>query len=109
MPRPSLPVGTWGKIRRKQYGPGRWQARARFRDYDGHTRDVEAWAATGAAAERHLLEMLRDRATPTGDDITRDTRISQLAERWSTRSATLAPKPSRSSSTAPSRAASPSP
>jgi hypothetical protein len=42
---------------------------------------VEAWAATGAAAERHLLEMLRDRATPTGD-ITRDTRISQLAERW---------------------------
>jgi integrase len=82
MPRPCLPVGTWGKIRRKQYGPGRWQARARFRDYDGHTRDVEAWAATGAAAERHLLEMLRDRATPTGDDITRDTRISQLAQRW---------------------------
>jgi integrase len=82
MPRPSLPVGTWGKIRRKQYGPGRWRARARFRDYDGHTRDVEAWAATGAAAERHLLEMLRERTTPTGEDITRETRISHLAQRW---------------------------
>ena len=55
MPRPTLPVGTWGKIRRRQYGPGRWQARARFHDYDGHTRDVEAWAATGAAAGGVLL------------------------------------------------------
>src|SRR5919199_258387 len=41
--RPELPLGTWGRIRREEVGPNRFRARARFRDYDGHTRDVEAW------------------------------------------------------------------
>ena len=82
MPRPPLPVGTWGKIRRKQHAMRRFQARARFRDYDGVTRDVEAWGNTGAAAERALLVMLRERATPTGEEVTRETRVSTLATLW---------------------------
>lgn len=82
MARPELPVGTWGRIRREQVAPHSFRARARFRDYDGITRNVEAWGTTGAAAERFLLVKLRDRAAPNHDDITRETRISQLAELW---------------------------
>lgn len=83
MPRPPLPLGTWGRIRRKQVAPRQFQARARFRDHDGRTRDVEARGSTAGAAERALLEMLRDRAAaPSGNEITRDTRFSRLAEMW---------------------------
>lgn len=82
MARPPLPIGTWGKIRRNQLSSTRWQARARFRDYDGVTRDVEAWGATGAAAERALLEKLSKRTISQGEDITADTRISRIAELW---------------------------
>lgn len=82
MVRPPLPVGAWGKVRRKQWSPQRWQARARYRDYDGVTRDVEGWGSTGAAAERALLEVLSTRILSQGEDITGDTRISKLAELW---------------------------
>ena len=53
MARPELPVGTWGKICRKQMAPGRSRARARFRDYDGVTREVA-----------HLYRKLRDGEAP---------------------------------------------
>jgi integrase len=82
MPRPPLPIGTWGRIRREHAGPRSFRARCRFRDYDGLTRDVEAWGETGAAAERALLRMLRERTTPTGDEVTRDARLTKLAELW---------------------------
>jgi integrase len=80
--RPQLPVGTWGKIRREEAGAGRFRARARFRDYDGVTRDVEAWGDTGAAAERALRIKLRDRSAPSNDDISPDMRIARLGELW---------------------------
>jgi hypothetical protein len=82
VPRPELPLGTWGQIRREQVGPQRFRARARFRDYDGVTRDVEAWGNTGAAAERALRVKLRDRSTPNNDEITADMRIGRLGELW---------------------------
>ncbi|WP_432990990.1 tyrosine-type recombinase/integrase [Dactylosporangium sp. CA-233914] len=82
MARPQLPVGTWGTIRREQVGPNRHRARARFRDYDGVTRDVEAWGASGAAAERALRVKLRDRSTPNRNEINPDMRISRLSELW---------------------------
>ncbi|MFJ8582635.1 tyrosine-type recombinase/integrase [Micromonospora sp. NPDC093277] len=82
MARPEPPVGTWGKIRTEKLGPNRFRARARFRDYDGKTRDIEATDTTGPAAERALKVKLRDRATPNDDEITRETRISRLAELW---------------------------
>ena len=82
MVRPELPIGTWGNIRTENLGPNRFRARARFHDYDGKTRDIEATATTGPAAVRALKVKLRDRATPNDDDITRETRISALAELW---------------------------
>lgn len=82
MPRPPLQVGTWGKISRDQVQPGAWRAMARFRDFDGITRKVEARGATGAKAERQLISAMTDRAMPAGEDITADTRISALAVVW---------------------------
>ncbi|ALV44695.1 hypothetical protein MB46_03390 [Arthrobacter alpinus] len=55
---------------------------ARFRDFDGLTRKVEARAATGAKAERQLVASMTDRAMPAGEDITADTRLSALAVVW---------------------------
>jgi integrase len=80
--RPELPLGTWGNIRTEKLGPGRFCARARFRDYDGKTRDVEATDTTGPAAIRALKMRLRDRCTPTDGDITRETRVRILGELW---------------------------
>src|SRR5690348_7493338 len=77
-----MPVGTWGKIRTEKLGPNRFCARARFRDYDGKTRDVEATGTTGPAAVRALKEKLRDRVTPNDDEITRETYVSTLADLW---------------------------
>ena len=82
MARPELPIGTWGNIRTEKLGPNRFRARARFRDYDGKTRDIEATDTTGPAAIRALKVKLRDRATPNDDEITRETRVSALAELW---------------------------
>jgi integrase len=82
MARPPLPVGTCGNIRTEKLGPNRHCARARFRDYDGKTRDVEATGATGPAAIRALKEKLRDRTAPNDDEITRETHVSTLANLW---------------------------
>lgn len=82
MARPELPIGTWGNIRTEKLGPNRFRARARFRDYDGKTRDIEATDTTGPAAVRALKVKLRDRTTPNDDEITWETRICTLAERW---------------------------
>jgi integrase len=78
--RPELPIGTWGNIRTEKLGPNRFRARARFRDYDGKTRDIEATDTTAPAAVRALKLKLRDRTTPNEDEITRETRINTLAE-----------------------------
>jgi integrase len=82
MARPPLPIGTWGTIRTEKLGPNRYRARARFRDYDGKTRDVEATGTTDPAAIRALKEKLRDRTAPNDDEITRDTHVSTLANLW---------------------------
>lgn len=82
MPRPPLAVGTWGKVARREVTPGRWRATARFRDFDGRTRQVEAWGSSGAKAERALLASLTYRAVPTGDDVAADTRVDVLGTMW---------------------------
>lgn len=83
MGRPPLPLGSWGRINRTQLAPGRWQARARFRDFDGVTRPVKAHGPTGAAAERRLVAALTERTTaPTGGEITQDTKVAVLVALW---------------------------
>ncbi|MBN9208188.1 MAG: tyrosine-type recombinase/integrase [Microbacterium ginsengisoli] len=75
-------IGTWGTIRRKETSSKHWIAYARFRDYDGVTRIVERAGATGPKAETALKAALVDRAKVRGDDITGDTRMKVVAERW---------------------------
>ncbi|GAA5192357.1 site-specific integrase [Arthrobacter gyeryongensis] len=81
-PRPPLPLGTWGKIRRQKVPGGRWRATARYRDTDGITRAAEAWGDTGAAAERALVTMLKDRQAPIKSEINRSMRLSELSALW---------------------------
>jgi len=81
MGRPSLVLGTWGKVSRSKRGTG-WVAEARFRDFDGVTRRVERKGATGRQAEDALLEHLRDRTRTHGADMTGDTKVRDLAAQW---------------------------
>lgn len=81
MARPPLVLGTWGKIVRMKRGSA-WIAYARFRDYDGVTRQVERGGATGAAAERALLAALRDRARLPNEDLTPETRLNRVIDDW---------------------------
>lgn len=83
MGRPPLPLGSWGKIRRYQVGPKSWRAMANYRDYDGVTRPVERSGASGAKAERRLVEDLTNRARVSGnEEITADTRMSEVCRIW---------------------------
>lgn len=82
MPRPPLPVGSWGKISRTEMAPKRWRARCRFRDFTGMTKAVEAWGRTGAEAQRHLEAELRDRVEAVSRDLTGSVRLSVLGRLW---------------------------
>lgn len=96
--RPPLPVGTHGSISFLELGEKRVRARTRFRDWDGQVRYVAAVGASKAGAERRLMSALVDRrevATGT-EDITRDTKISELARLWLER---VDADPDRASST----------
>ncbi|WP_161958183.1 tyrosine-type recombinase/integrase [Arthrobacter sp. H-02-3] len=46
------------------------------------TRAAEAWGDTGAAAERALVTMLKDRQTPLHSEISRSMRLSELSTLW---------------------------
>ncbi|CAM3736829.1 site-specific integrase [Tsukamurella ocularis] len=96
MARPPLPLGTWGEITRAQTASGQWRARAKYRDWDGRTRTVERFGASGAKAEAALKIALRDRARPAAApaDVTRDTNLADLGAIWldTKRRQNLAPK-----------------
>ncbi|WP_425432596.1 phage integrase central domain-containing protein [Jiangella alba] len=68
MGRAPLPIGTWGKIRTyvdkvdDKGKPIRHRAIAQFRDFDGHTRPVEAHAKTPTAAANALRQRLSERS-----------------------------------------------
>jgi integrase len=84
MGRPPLAVGTHGKIGfTVDTGPPlRVRARTHFRDFDGVTRQVTKFGASKAAAERALKLAIRDRNAPGQSEITGETRISVLGQRW---------------------------
>lgn len=82
MPRPPLPLGTYGKIKTWQEGKI-WLARAQFRDFDGIVRPVKRSAKTKAAAERELKTALAERQLPVKrSEITAQTKIEKVAELW---------------------------
>lgn len=82
MPRPPLPIGSWGKIKRTELGKGRWVAKARVRDLDGITRLVERNGRTGAEAERNLSAHLAERTAPSVEDLTPESRLTALWEAY---------------------------
>lgn len=83
MPRPPLTLETWGAINVKKLAPGKYEARARYRDVDGVTRPIQRTGRTKTAAEDALKQAMRDRLGPiSGEEITRETRISTVADMW---------------------------
>jgi integrase len=84
MSRPRLPIGTFGDFSYRPLASGHTLARARYRDWDGQTRQVQASGPTKKIAEIALKEKLSERAVylPGTADLTADSSFKQLAEYW---------------------------
>lgn len=82
MARPRLPVGSHGTIRTKKQPSGKWIAETRVRDADGRVRDVRVTAASKQAATTRLQEAIAHRPGFSGTDLTGDTRLADVADRW---------------------------
>src|SRR3954449_7210740 len=80
--RPHLELGTHGRIR-VYPDPAGYRAVCLYRDWDGVTRQVQRQAKTKGAGERALAVALRDWGRAgTSHEITPDTKIADLAEKW---------------------------
>jgi integrase len=76
-----LPIGTSGQV--SYSGPkGSITALTRFRDFDGVTRRVSAQGSSRASADAALKEKLKARTHLGGLELTRDSTVKDLAERW---------------------------
>lgn len=84
MPRPPLPIGTYGSISVHALDGGAgFRAVAKFRDMDGVTRKVGRTGKTAAEAKNRLREHFRDRAQQDqGGGLSGDTRFRVLAAQW---------------------------
>jgi integrase len=87
--RAPLPLGTWGKIRTYPVATdargrtSRHRAIAKYRDYDGVTRQVEATAPTQAKAENRLRAKLRARTTAArAGELTARDRFGKAADMY---------------------------
>jgi integrase len=100
VPRPPLPIGTYGSIGAETTAGG-WRAFARFRDHDGVTRKVERNGPTEATAKNRLREHLRDRAQQgPADGLNGDSRFRVAAAEWMATIEQLAARGARSPDTA---------
>lgn len=81
MPRPPLPLETYGKISTTTRN-GKPAAITYYRDSDGVTRRMLRTGSSNAAAVRALKEALRDRLAPAGDVITAESTVEALAASW---------------------------
>jgi len=83
MPRPPLPIGTYGDITVLVNASGSYVARTSYRDSDGVTRRVARAGRTAAIARTKLLTALRERSSPnSGSGLTAESRFSVAAEIW---------------------------
>jgi len=106
MGRPPLPIGTWGLIRTYPVGqdengkPKRHRALAKYRDFDGVTRLVEASGKSKTHATQNLRQKLQNR-TQGGrhGDLTGMSRFSEAAELWLSRVEVMVQDGRRSPST----------
>jgi integrase len=84
MPRQRLTIGTFGDITTRKLPSGRFAARTRYRDWDGHARLVQASGGTAKAAERALKAKIADRDLfqPADTSLTPDSLFSDLVTYW---------------------------
>lgn len=82
MPRPPLPIGTYGKITTYEVGYRTFRAYTKFRDADGVTRRVSRNGKTKAAAERSLKAALSERTTSDQATVQASSRFAEVAEPW---------------------------
>jgi hypothetical protein len=84
MPRQRLTIGTFGDITTRKLPSGRFAARTRYRDWDGHARLVQASGATAKAAERALKAKIADRDLfqPADTTLSPDSLFSDLVVYW---------------------------
>ena len=84
MSRPRLTIGTFGTIGFQTASNGRVTARARYRDWDGKSRLVQATGGTKRAAEHALKAKLADRTLfqPAGISLSADSPFRDLVTYW---------------------------
>lgn len=84
MSRPRLTIGTYGEITTRRRPSGRIEARARYRDWDGATRLVQASGDTAAAATHALKAKCVDRnlIAPSAGSLTADSPFPDLVAYW---------------------------
>ncbi|MCP2032596.1 integrase [Okibacterium sp. HSC-33S16] len=84
MARPRLTIGTFGDITTRVMPSGRFEARTRYRDWDGRARQVQATGATAKAAEGALKAKLAERSLlrPTDTTLTPDSLFADLVAYW---------------------------
>lgn len=84
MSRPRLTISTFGDITIRVAPSGRFEARTRYRDWDGQPRQVQASGDTARAAERSLKSKLTTRylQQPTNTSLTPDSSFADLATYW---------------------------
>lgn len=84
MSRPRLTIGTYGEITTRPRPSGRIEARARYRDWDGATRLVQASGDTAAAATHALKAKCVDRnlIAPSAGSLTADSPFPDLVAYW---------------------------
>ena len=84
MSRPRLTIGTYGEITTRRRPSGRIEARARYRDWDGATRLVQASGDTAAAATHALKAKCVDRnlIAPSVGSLTADSPFPDLVAYW---------------------------
>jgi hypothetical protein len=84
MPRGRLTIGTFGDISTRQMPNGRYEARTRYREWDGHARLVQGTGASAKAAERALKAKVADRDLfqPADTSLSPDSLFSDLVTYW---------------------------
>ncbi|GHD51680.1 site-specific integrase [Mycetocola manganoxydans] len=84
MARPRLTIGTFGDVTTRLMPSGRFEARTRYRDWDGRARQVQATGATAKAAEGALKAKLAERSLlrPTDSTLTPDSLFADLVTYW---------------------------
>lgn len=92
MAKPPLPVGSWGEISTwvvhtdTRGRPVKYKSQAKFRDHDGHVRQVSKYGKTRTAAERALQQKLHDRAkTNQSGELSAMHKINHLLDLWEKR------------------------